>query len=173
MKWQITAFVNDRDMLYKFQSGYRRRYSTTTALLRVTQDLRENLSRRFYGKRYVSFLMLLDFSSAFDLVNHQLLLEKLRKLFNFSNDALNLIRSYLSNRSQTVTIDTHMSDSLSTKNGVPLGSVLGPLLFSLFINDLPTVIKHCTCHLFADDVQLYRHHDWHDFKSGVDLINSD
>lgn len=70
-------------------------------------------------------------------------------------------------------IDGFMSEYLSTDKGVPQGSVLGPLLFSLFINDLPEVLEHCKCHLFADDVQLYLNHDLYDFKAGVGLINSD
>lgn len=78
MKWQSTKYVNDNDLLYKFQSGYRPKYSTTTALLKVTHDLRENLHIRIIGKKFISFLLLLDFSSAFDLVNHRLLITKLR-----------------------------------------------------------------------------------------------
>lgn len=78
MKWQITSYVNENDMLYKFQSGYRQGYSTTTALLKVTHDIRQGLNMRLVGKKIVSFLLLLDFSSAFDLVNHRLLLRKLR-----------------------------------------------------------------------------------------------
>lgn len=173
MKWQVTAYLNEHDLLYQFQSGYRPKYSATTALLKVTQDVRENLHKRHASKRFITFMLLLDFSSAFDLVNHRLLIKKLRTKFLFSEFAINLIRSYLSGRSQAVQIDGYLSDFLATTDGVPQGSVLGPLLFSMFINDLPDVLVHCKCHLFADDVQLYLNHDWSNFKAGVDLINSD
>lgn len=112
MKWQITTHLNDHDILYKFQSGFRPKYSTTTALLRVTHDIRENLHARIYGKKLVSFLLLLDFSSAFDLVDHELLLRKLRLNFKFSDCAAKLISSYLSNRSQAVSMGNYLSSFL-------------------------------------------------------------
>lgn len=173
MKWQITAYLNENDLLYRFQSGYRPKYSTTTALLKMTHDIRSNLHKRVVGKKFISFLLLLDFSSAFDLVNHDLLLDKLRTNFFFDDSAIKLLKSYLTDRYQTVLIDGYMSDYMRVRNGVPQGSVLGPLLFSMFINDLPEVVKYCIYHLFADDVQLYYHHDWYDLSGGVKLVNKD
>lgn len=105
MKWQISGHVNQNDLLYEFQSGYRPKRSTNTAMLKVTHDIRDSLHKRDIGKKYVSFLLLMDFSSAFDLVNHGILLEKLQRNFFFTKHAAELIKSYLSGRRQAVIID--------------------------------------------------------------------
>lgn len=88
-------------------------------------------------------------------MSHTKLLIKLARQFSFSSKAVDLIKSYLINRKQCVCIDGENSDLIDIVSGVPQGSVLGPILFSLFINDLPTVLRHCRIHLFADDVQIY------------------
>ena len=93
---------------------------------------------------------------AFDVIDHDLLLRKLT-LYGLSNDTLHLISSFLSNREQLVCINTIKSDFLPIKYGIPQGSVLGPLLFSLYINDLPLFIKPL-CELFADDTTIHSSH---------------
>lgn len=100
-------------------------------------------------------LLLLDFSKAFDTISHKILCTKLAKHFDFSNHATTLIRSYLTGRTQTVFNNGTYSRSLPISSGVPQGSILGPILFSLYINDLPGVLKFCSIHIFADDVQIY------------------
>lgn len=173
MKIQMTEFLIVNNLLYKYQSGYRSGFSTETALIKVIQDIREDFDKRSKGKRYLNFLLLLDFSSAFDTVNHALLLRKLKDKFFFEDTSIKLIQSYLMQRCQKVVIDGHFSSFRTIDCGVPQGSVLGPILFSLYINDLHTVLKHCVCHLFADDVQLYLKQGTDNVRYAIELINYD
>jgi len=151
VKWQISEHLKENDLLFEFQSGFRAGYSTASALLKVTNDIRTNLS-----KNVATVLLLLDFSKAFDSVSHRLLLSKLKARFGFTADAARLIESYLSGRSQSVCVNGFHSQLLGISCGIPQGSVLGPILFSMFINDLPERLKHSESHLFADDFQLYK-----------------
>ena len=98
----------------------------------------------------------MDFAKAFDVIDHDLLLRNLA-LYGLSNDTLHLISSFLSNREQLVFINTIKSDLFPAEYGIPQGSVLGPLLFSLYINHLPLFIK-ALCELFADDTTIHSSH---------------
>ena len=101
-------------------------------------------------------MIVLDFSKAFDKVPHKRLLNKLR-LYGISGPILQWIDMFLSGRSQNVTVDSCFSSKTVVTSWVPQGTVLGPLLFLLFINDLPTVLAPSTrCRLFADDCLVYR-----------------
>ena len=107
-----------------FSIGLSKFYFTETALLRIYNDLLLASNRK-----EVSALVLLDLSAAFDTIDHQILLNRLKTFFGFSGSSLSIIESYLSNRFQHVTIDNHSSVPLQITTGVPQGSVLGPLLF--------------------------------------------
>lgn len=107
-------------------------------------------------KKLITVLLLLDFSKAFDSVDHRILFRKLQQEFNFENSAIALIMNYLSERMQTVCVDGEFSGFLPLLKGVPQGTVVGPLLFSLFINNIPECLKYMMYHIFADDVQIYR-----------------
>ncbi|XP_071950870.1 uncharacterized protein [Antedon mediterranea] len=96
-----------------------------------------------------------DFSKAFDLVPHNLLLFKLQR-FGFHYDFISWFRSYLNGRFQRVVIEGISSEWLPIHSGVPQGSILGPLLFNLFVNDIPKLFTHSRCLMFADDVKLYK-----------------
>ena len=116
---RINTHLQSFPSLCPFQSAYRKFHSTETALLRIHNDLLLATDRQ-----EVSALVLLDLSSAFDTIDHQILLNRLTTHFGFSDTALSLLKSYLSNRSQYVTIDNHSSPLTEITTGVPQGSVL-------------------------------------------------
>lgn len=155
-------------MLSKCQSGYRPGHSVKTAMIKICDDIGLALDR---GNSVI--MILLDFSKAFDTISHSLLCKKLQNNFNFYKDAVDLISSYLKNRKQAVFSNDMLSSFLDVSSGVPQGSVLGPILFSLYINDLPHNIKHCQVHLFADDVQLYLNCNKSDLNMVANIINED
>jgi hypothetical protein len=99
-------------------------------------------------------LVLLDFSKAFDSVDHDLLCHKLERFFDFSSSAVGFIRSYLNERSQCVSAGEVLSGFLPVLRGVPQGTVLSPLLSTLFINDLCRVVQSSQYHIYADDISF-------------------
>jgi len=165
---QISAFLMNQNILHPLQSGFKRGHSTVSALVKVTDDLKKAMDDRL-----LSILTLLDFSKAFDCVHHRLLIHKLRYI-GFSDSVLCWFSSYLSERRQRVEISkTNFSQWEKITFGVPQGSVLGPLLFILYINDLPSVIKYCKFHKYADDVQLYISFEVNDIDNAVAMLNFD
>lgn len=165
---QMDDYISENNLLANCQSGFRPKRSCITTLIKVTDDLRESLEDNM-----ISFLILLDHSKAFDTVVHSILLTKLDKLFSFSNTACSLIASYIENRTQTVFLGKRKSVPLANRRGVPQGSILGPLLFSLYINDLPEVLRYCKIQMYADDVQLYLSSNVTDLNSCIESINVD
>ena len=126
-------------MMNNASHAYRSSYSTTTALLELSEEL-----YRCADEKKVSTIMTLDQSAAFDCIQHQLLIDKLR-LYNLDDAALKWVTSYLEYRSQFVSIGTAKSDIFPMYRGVPQGSVLGPLQFSIFTNDLSEAIRDPGC----------------------------
>lgn len=148
---QITNYINDSKLLTDQQSGFRAKHSCITALTDVAEDLRKEID-----DGCVAYLVLLDHSKAFDTVDHTILIQKLEKMMNFSSTSIRLIDSYLKDRVQCVeTSPSTISNFLPVVRGVPQGSILGPLLFSIYANDLPEQLLHCNIRMYADDVQLY------------------
>ena len=149
---RINIHLQTFPSLCRFQSAYRKFHSTETALLRIYNDLLLASNRK-----EITALVLLDLSAAFDTIDHQILLTRLRTFFGFSGTALSLIESYLCNRFQHVTIDNQSSAPLPITTGVPQGSVLGPLLFSLYTSPISNIFTNSKVkfHLYADDTQLY------------------
>ena len=151
---QITEYLNKNSLLDPLQAGFRKHHSTQTALLKLTEDIRIGIDNR-----KLTLLLLFDFSKAFDKISPTKLLRKLRQL-GFSRSALLWIKSYLQGRTQMVISNKGgNSDWLETNLGVPQGSVLGPLLFCLYVNDLRDRLDgHTIKHIFyADDLQIYLH----------------
>ena len=135
-------------LLLDTQFGLRKLQSCQTALLTLT----EQIYKAIHKGEYVG-LVQLDLSKAFDLVNHSLLLQKL-KLYKCDSHTLAWFHSYLSNRVQKVSINNALSNAQVISSGVPQGSILGPLLFLLYVNDLAFCVKNSDVLLYADDTTL-------------------
>lgn len=137
-------------------------------MMKVFDDIGVVLDK---GKPVV--LVLLDFSKAFDTICHSKLCTKLQNKFGFSFEATQLIYSYLTERTQCVYNNGSYSSFNPITSGVPQGSILGPIFFALYINDLPNVLKYCKVHIYADDVQLYFDCSDHELNTISRYVNED
>ena len=143
---QIRQFTETNKLISSCQYGFRENHSTQSLLLQLTNKWLRALDDAPTAKCVC--LTALDIKKAFDTIEYEILLSKLANIYNFHPSAIKLIHSYLIDRVQSVKINNIISDSLPVKSGVPQGSVIGPLLFIMFINDLTTI---GSCYLFADD----------------------
>lgn len=146
---QIQQYFDCNGLYTKFQHAYRHNHSTCSALTHMTDDwLKAMDNSKMTGA------VLLDFSAAFDVIDHSLLTGKL-ECYGFKPNAISFIRSYLSCRTQKVYYNGSWSNSKDLECGVPQGSCLGPLLYSIFTNDLPSVLHKASVQMYADDSTLY------------------
>ena len=165
---QLVNHSHQHDLDNSYQSAYKSGHSTETALLSIKNDIHLSLSR---GE--ATALVLLDLSAAFDTIDHSTLLGCLLDWFGVGGSALKWFSSYLTERYQCVKIGSTLSNLKKLLFGVPQGSVLGPLLFSLYTSPLSTLIgrhKGVNFHFYADDTQLYVHLS-HRNVSAFDKLN--
>lgn len=161
-------YLENADLLDPCQFAYRGDHSTQTCLIRMLDDV-----RRSADLRMVTISVFFDFSKAFDRVDYIALLGKLKTL-NFSDSVLQWIFSYLTGRIQRVRgAAGEMSSSTVIGTGVPQGSVLGPLLFTLYLSDFRRVLTHCRYNFYADDLQIYYHCKPRELLTAIQRVNND
>ena len=146
---QLMTYIVANNILPIEQSGFRAGFSCTTALMNIVDDI-----VRATDKGKATILCLLDYSKAFDRIDHRLLSSILHYV-GLGDGAVGLVMDYLSRREQVVVINENKSDSIGITRGCPQGSVLSPLIFSIYISNFKNYTHNCDIHWYADDTQLY------------------
>ena len=156
----LMGYLNKHKLLHESQSGFRHKHSCQTALTKLIDNWSECID-----KGDMIGALFIDFRKAFDLVDHSILMQKLA-IYKFSPLTLQWFGSYLSHRQQAIESDKGLTDFSLIRTGVPQGSILGPTLFLIFINDLPLCFEHCFSDLYADDATV------HDNDSDINNIEN-
>ena len=144
----LYSYLERNKLLHEDQSGFRENHSCQTTLIQLTDSLLSNINNNEF-----SGIIFIDFQKAFDVISHTLLLRKLA-VFKLTPNFIALMSSFLSNRKQLVLLNNQQSAFQPIKCGIPQGSALGPLLFSMYVNDLPNFVQS-KCEMFADDTSFH------------------
>ena len=145
---QLESYVTQHNLINPKQSGFRSLHSTTTAMLDLTNEWCFNIDRKL-----LNGTLFLDLKKALDTVDHTILLKTL-EYFGLDLSVIDWFKSYLSDRTQMCMVNGVLSDPQNLSCGVPQGTILGPLLFLIYINDLPNCVKHSSTRMYADDTNL-------------------
>ena len=145
---QLKQYLEEHNLLYKSQYGFRENHSTEYAALELIDHISNNLDN---GK--VLFSIFLDLSKAFNTLDHTILTQKL-KHYGIKGCALKLLKKYLSNRKQYVELNNVKSEMCEIKTGAPQGSILSPLLFVIYVNDIDKASSILHAIIYADDTTL-------------------
>ena len=165
MATRLVSFLNKYNVISPNQFGFQKGKNTTQAILNFLTKIYESFNEKMH-----TVGVFLDFRNAFDTVNHGILVDKLEH-YGIRGIAKSWFISYLSNRKQRVRVNSAFSPFNSVNMGVPQGSVLGPILFNLYINDLPKVSKKLNTTLFADDSTLTFSHQ--NYLSLISILNQE
>ena len=158
---KLSSYLEGYNLLDSKQNGFRKNRSTIGTVVDLTDDVLQGLNNKLYT--IASFI---DLRKAFDTVSHDILKQKILK-FGFSENITDWISNYLSNRQQRCAVNGYTSDYLSITCGVPQGSIIGPLLFLIYVNDITKNLHNSTVRLYADDTVIYVTHESEDVAHGI------
>ena len=163
---QIYRYLNENSLISKFQSGFRPKHGTVTALIQMCDQWLTDMDN---GK--INGVVFLDLCKAFDSINHEILLRKLKHQFGIYDIELKWFESYLTKRKQVCFVNGQTSSPNEIMCGIPQGSILGPLLFLLYINDMTDYLEKTTPYLYADDTEISSSSD--NFDTLIENLNFD